>query len=191
MKLLAISDSVDPLLYEHFHLDRWRDIDLVVSCGDLPPGYLDLLCTSLGCPVLYVRGNHDTEYTPDSYNGFFDLNGRVWNGNGLSVVGFEGSRAYNGGRLQYTESEMRRKVSHTTRHIPKIDVVVTHAPPLGIHDGPDPCHAGFECFADLVHRHQPRYFVHGHTHMFGGASRVSVVDSTTTINAFEHYVIDL
>ena len=37
MKVLTVSDRVDPALYEHFDRARWRDIDLLISCGIFHP----------------------------------------------------------------------------------------------------------------------------------------------------------
>jgi uncharacterized protein len=191
MKILAISDSIDPLLYDHFDGARWRDLDLVVSCGDLPPNYLDFLCTNLRCPVLYVRGNHDGAYSADAYSGCFNLHRRSWTQNGVTIVGFEGCRRYNGREVQYSEREMRRNIRRATYGVGEIDLVVTHAPALGCNDRDDPCHAGFDCFRDLVHQRHPRFLIHGHSHLYGQTSRLGRLETTTTINAFGHYVLCL
>ena len=191
MKILAIADTVDPILYEHFDRGRWADVSLVLSCGDLPPQYLDFLCTSLSCPVLYVRGNHDTAYERDRYSGCFDLARHPWTDMGLTVVGFEGSQRYNGRDLQYSEGEMRRKVWRATRRLHQIDIVVTHAPPLGLQDRPDVCHSGFACYRDLIEQKHPRLFIHGHSHMFGAERRELRVGETKTINAFGHCLLEL
>jgi len=191
MKVLTVSDQVDPTLYERFDRARWRDVELLISCGDLPPEYLDFLCTELGCPVLYVRGNHDGGYSRDAYAGCFNLHGKVWNSRGLSIVGFEGCRRYNHGDVQYTEREMRWNIWKTTRGLKKVDLVVTHAPPCGCNDLPDPCHSGFECYRDLVHRFHPKYLIHGHSHLYGGQKRLGQIEDTTAVNAFGHYVLEL
>lgn len=190
MKVLTVSDQVDTALYEHFDRGRWRDIELVISSGDLPPEYLDFLCTELGCPVLYVRGNHDGSYPRNAYAGCFNLDGKVWRSNGLSVIGFEGSRKYNDGKVQYSERQMRWRVWKATRRLSGVDIVVTHAPPCGCHDLPDPCHTGFECFRDLVARYRPKYLIHGHTHLYAGQKRIGQIGNTLAINAFGHYVLD-
>ena len=191
MNVLAISDSIDPLLYEHFDLARWRDVNVVISCGDLPPQYLDFLCTNLGCPVLYVRGNHDGDYDAAAYSGFFNLHGRSWSMNGVTMVGFEGCRQYNGHSVQYSEREMRSRVWRTTHRLANIDVVVTHAPPLGCNDLPDPCHAGFACYRELVEHRHPRFLVHGHSHLYGKSPRLTLLEGTTMVNAYGHYVLNL
>ncbi|MFQ5921532.1 MAG: metallophosphoesterase family protein [Anaerolineales bacterium] len=61
MKILALSDSVDDRIYSTRAHQTYGDIDLVVGCGDLPIYYLEFVADALNKPVLYVRGNHDTE----------------------------------------------------------------------------------------------------------------------------------
>ncbi|HEV3312046.1 MAG TPA: metallophosphoesterase, partial [Chloroflexota bacterium] len=128
---------------------------------------------------------------PDAYAGYFNLHGRSWTGSGITVVGFEGCRAYNGGPHQYSERDMSRRVRKSTHGLSKVDLVVTHAPPLGCNDLNDTCHQGFACFRDLVQRCHPQYFVHGHTHLYSGSRRLSVLDGTTTVNAHGHYLLTL
>jgi hypothetical protein len=41
-----------------------------------------------------------------------------------------------------------------------LDVLITHAPPEGIHDGSG-AHAGFRAFRWLIDRFPPRYLIHG------------------------------
>ena len=61
VNILALSDSVDDRVYsEQFH-KSYADVDLVLGCGDLPIYYLEFVADALDKPVLYVRGNHDTE----------------------------------------------------------------------------------------------------------------------------------
>ena len=62
MKILAVSDRPEKVLWDYFQKRRWSDIDLVISCGDLNRRYLEYLVTMLGVPVFYVRGNHDARY---------------------------------------------------------------------------------------------------------------------------------
>lgn len=62
MKILIVADTVDPLLYDHFRRDRFPDIDLILSAGDLPAWYLSYLMSVFNAPLYYVRGNHDYDY---------------------------------------------------------------------------------------------------------------------------------
>lgn len=187
LNVLAIADIVSPQLYDYFCPERWRDVDLVLSAGDLVPEYLDFLASSLNVPVFYVRGNHDAAYHRERYDGFENVHGRIVEYRGLRIAGFEGCRRYNAGKRQYSESEMRRWVRWTRLRAMRTgapNLVLTHAPPAQCHDGDDICHRGFECFRDAISSWEPAYFVHGHMHNYTGGPAESRIGSTTVVNAF-------
>jgi predicted phosphodiesterase len=58
MRIHSVSDYVVSALYDSFEDERFPKIDLILSCGDLPPEYLSNLYTSFNAPLYYVRGNH-------------------------------------------------------------------------------------------------------------------------------------
>ena len=62
VKILAISDVPSELLWDESARRRLEGIDLILSCGDLSARYLSFLVTMARCPLLYVHGNHDTNY---------------------------------------------------------------------------------------------------------------------------------
>lgn len=189
MKILAVSDVEEKTLWDRFDPERWRDIDLVISCGDLKSEYLQFLVTMLRVPVYFVRGNHDLEYTDNPPGGCDDLDGKVLRYQGLRIVGFEGSMWYNGQPFQYTEFQMRRKLWKTRFALWRskgADIIVTHAPPKGIHDAEDRCHTGFKIFNDIIKDYKPRYFIHGHTHLgyYNRRERITVVGGTSVVDAY-------
>lgn len=189
LTVLAVADEVSPLLYDHFDRERWSEVDLILSCGDLPPDYLDFLVSSLDVPVFYVRGNHDGRFEAERYMGCENVHGKIVAYRGLRIAGFEGSRRYNRGPYQYTEAQMRRLVRRVRLRALRSgppDIVLTHAPPAGCHDGQDVAHRGFESFRHAIDVWRPAYFVHGHTHAYGGGSAVDVIDRTTVINAYPY-----
>ena len=47
-----------------------------------------------------------------------------------------------------------------------LDIFVTHAPPWGIHDGPDYPHIGIKAFRWLIRVFKPQYHFHGHIHVY-------------------------
>lgn len=108
MKILSVSDYVVSTLYDNFDAERFPKIDLILSCGDLPPEYLSYFLTSFNVPVYYVRGNHDIRYDSKFPGGCIDLNARLIRFRGINILGLEGSRWYNGGPHQYTENEMKK-----------------------------------------------------------------------------------
>jgi hypothetical protein len=52
VRLLAVADTEDRSLSEHFNRSRWQNekIELIVSCGDLKPSYLDYLISRFDVP---------------------------------------------------------------------------------------------------------------------------------------------
>ena len=167
MKVLAISDIVAPELSGIFDKSPFEGTELVLSCGDLPPEYLSGIVERLDVPLFYIRGNHDIRYRTSPPLGCIDLHLRFERYNGIRFIGFEGSRWYNGGPMQYREAQMRR---FAQKMWPKlswhrgVDIIITHAPPRHIHDAEDRCHRGFNTFRKLLTRYQPRYLIHGHVH---------------------------
>jgi Icc-related predicted phosphoesterase len=194
LTVLAIADQVSPALYDSFRVERWRDVDLILSCGDLPPDYLDFLCSSLDVPILYVRGNHDGVFDSSRYDGCENVHGKIVTCKGIRIVGFQGSHRYNNGPYQYTEAQMRRIVRRARLQSIRTgppEIVLTHAPLAGCHDGSDICHRGFECFNKAVEAWRPQFFIHGHTHAYDGWSPVSQIGSTSVINAYPYHVFKI
>ena len=196
MRILTVSDKVVPELDSKFDRRQFGDIDLVLSCGDLPPEYLSSLANRFSVPLFYVCGNHDIRMMDATPAGCTNLNAKLVNFQGLTLLGLEGSRWYNGGLYQYTEREMHWKLLSLTPRIwwhRSVDIVITHAPPRHIHDAEDRCHRGFKSFRRLIERHAPRYFVHGHIHSeFADPSeRITVVNRTQVINTYGYYVLEV
>ena len=80
MKILLISDSEQKELWERWNSkqsEKLSDVGLILSAGDLNPGYLEFLVTMLNVPLLYVRGNHDSCYDEKPPEGCLDIDGRV------------------------------------------------------------------------------------------------------------------
>ena len=73
-----------------------------------------------------------------------------------------------------------------------LDVLLTHAPPRGIHDEPDLCHTGFEAFNWLVRRFQPAYHLHGHIHLYDRrAETVTRFGATEVMNVYPYRELTL
>lgn len=179
MHVLTVSDEIAPLVYSLSIKQRFNDVRLVLSCGDLPYSYLDFVVTMLGTPCVYVRGNHDgPEHTHDGLTledalGCVCAEDRCPYTSGLLIAGLGGSMRYNpNAHNQYTERAMTlrawrlvpRLLFNRLRYGRYLDILLTHAPPLGIHDGSDLPHRGFRTFLHLMDRFAPRYLIHGHIH---------------------------
>ena len=196
MRVLTVSDRVEPILYDRFDRQRFEDIDLILACGDLPPEYLSSLLAKLDAPLYFVRGNHDFRHDLKTPPGCIDLNTDLIQFSGKNILGMEGSRWYNGGPYQYTEKEMHWKIQRLRPRIWRmggIDIVITHAPPRHIHDAEDRCHRGFKSFRWLIDKYSPRYFIHGHIHenFTDPAQRITTVGQTQVINTFGYYLLEI
>lgn len=208
MRVLAVSDLVEPQLYSN-SLKNWLGpIDLLISCGDLPPYYLDFLASQLDVPLMHVLGNHcyvahDVETKrcdPDEYLGAYNLDGRVAMHNGLILAGLEGSPMYNMGPHQYTEQRVAWKLLRLSMALVLekvqtgryLDVMVTHAPPRGIHDNQDIAHKGFESLLSFIDRFKPSLLLHGHTHRYDPSQPTHTRHGATEIiNVYGHALLTL
>lgn len=195
MRILTVSDVVEPSLYKAFDAHRFAGVDLVLACGDLPPEYLSSLVSALDAPLYYVCGNHDIRMATSPPRGCVNLHGRIVRHRGLRLLGLEGSRWYNGGIYQYREIQMRwllRRLWLPLRLGGRLDIVIAHAPPRHMGDAEDRCHRGFESFRRLIDVHRPRYFVHGHIHRLfpEPEARITRIGPTQVINSYGYTLLD-
>jgi Icc-related predicted phosphoesterase len=135
MKILCVSDQIDPLIYTNSLKQRYADVSLILSAGDLPMDYLDFILSTLNKPMLFVFGNHHTKYFsycsnrestyyPNSNFDQFDKNdmsmippiggshvsAKVLYEEGLIIAGLGGCMRYNGGENQFTEFQMKLQI---------------------------------------------------------------------------------
>jgi Icc-related predicted phosphoesterase len=208
VKVLAVCDEVDSRLYgghKSAHCLQAKP-DLLLSCGDLPPYYLDYLVSKLNVPLYAVHGNHDARPPLEGSDGYQRC-GAQWVGGqgirtpeGLLLAGFDGSLRYNIGAYQATQKEMLAAVNglvpwlimNRIRFGRFLDVLITHAPPKGIHDRPDRCHTGFDAFNWLIRAFKPRYHLHGHIHLYDRrAATITRVGATEVVNVYPFRELDL
>jgi Icc-related predicted phosphoesterase len=182
VEILAVSDQVVDAIYSAHIVERFGNVEMVVSCGDLPYSYLEYIVSMLNVPCFYVHGNHDRpEYrasgdTLTEPGGWVDLDGKTVEAKGVLLAGLEGSIRYKpNAPFQYAERTMAWRVwqlapallMNRMQYGRFLDILVTHSPPRGIHDGDDLPHRGFEAFLGLMDRFRPRYLLHGHKHVYG------------------------
>ena len=218
MKILCISDQIDPLVYSSGAKQYFSDIDLVLCAGDLAMEYVDYIVSTLNKPTYFIFGNHNLEefqfYHKESDTSTSSMlvtdeldhaHGAVYAGfkvlreGKLLIAGASGSFKYNNGRNQYSDREMfflllkmvPRLLYNKIRYGRYVDIFLTHATPLGIHDKQDLCHKGFACYRWFLKKFKPAYMVHGHIHLYDlQEERVTQWKSTTIVNAYSHYIIE-
>ena len=77
MRILAIADEPSPRLWGELCRDALRDVDIILSAGDLPAKYLSFLTCFTDAPIIYVYGNHDDRYEKEPPEGLFPKTGRA------------------------------------------------------------------------------------------------------------------
>ena len=196
MKILILSDVESKYLWDYFEKEKLEGIDLILSCGDLKPQYLSFLASFTKAPVLYVRGNHDDCYEIDPPDGCICIEDSIYNFNGLRIMGLGGSIKYNNGKNQYTQNQMKKRVKRMWFKIMRnhgFDILLTHAPAAGFHEGGDRAHKGFDIFSELIDRYHPKFFIHGHVHKDYSRNfvRQDQIGDTTVINGYERFTLEI
>ncbi|MCQ2596910.1 MAG: metallophosphoesterase [Treponema sp.] len=59
MKILCVSDMIDPMVYNQNVKEIFPDIDLILCAGDLPMDYIDFIVSVFNRPTYFVFGNHN------------------------------------------------------------------------------------------------------------------------------------
>lgn len=194
MKILLVSDREEPYIWDYFDRERFKDIELILSCGDLKAEYLSFLVTMIKAPLFYVPGNHNKDYILHPPEGCDPADDMLLTHNGVRIVGLGGSINYSFKEYQYTEEEMEKRIRKLRKTINKhkgFDILLTHAPARGLGDGDDRAHIGFASFVDMLDRYSPKYFFHGHQHLnYKVQERIRQYKDTTIVNAFGYHIID-
>jgi len=188
VRVLAVADEVS----ESVRSERVREMrpDVVVSAGDLPWDYLEDLVDDLAVPAAFVPGNHEPD-VGGAPRGMIDLDDRIRVVGGLRIAGIGGCVHYNGGAHQYTQDEFDERADRLLAADEHVDILLTHAPPLGVGDEPDPAHVGIAALHRVIEGLQPSWHLHGHIHPYGMRKPDRQLGETTIRNVIPWQVIDV
>ena len=138
MKILCVSDMIDPLIYNQNASSLFSDIDMILCAGDLPMDYVDFIVSMFNKPTYFIFGNHNlnefhyyhsSAHAPAEKRGETHGHGAAYCGfrvirdktlsfadpvtgkkTPLLIAGVSCSRKYNNGLNQYSEGEMKRRL---------------------------------------------------------------------------------
>ena len=158
---------------------HFKDVKLILGCGDMSYEYLEYLVTVINSQMLYVPGNHDPGYdltNRQAYaEGGINLDLKSIRYNKFLIAGFGGSIRYRpDGINQYTQSDaytralrmLPRFILNRIQYGRVLDILISHSPPFGIHDDTDLAHHGLKAINWILRIAQPRYHFHGHVHLY-------------------------
>jgi hypothetical protein len=174
IRLLAVSDDIDPALDHEVNRTALGRIDGIVGCGDLEPDYLGFLADAFNVQVAFVRGNHDrggqwqhaVRHAPRPLP-----SGRLTEIGGLTVAPFEWPGIDSGRAALRNETRAWLDVLRASRSLAVRRLrgrsgpvlVLSHAPPRGVGDTTaDPYHLGYRAYRWLLDRLRPPLWLHGH-----------------------------
>ncbi|MDO9378943.1 MAG: metallophosphoesterase [Nocardioidaceae bacterium] len=215
VRVLAVADEV----VESFWRSKARDLapDLVVAAGDLPWDYVEFIASSVDVPVAFVPGNHDPEVLRSRVSrsglhtvaglpcdaprphGVTHVDGDVIDLAGLRIAGLGGCVRYRPGPHQYSQREYAGKVRRLSRRLRRLerrdpgglDLLLTHAPPLGMGDGDDRPHVGIAALVGFLEQAQPTWHLHGHVHPHGHRRPDRTLGRTTLRNVVPWRVLEV
>lgn len=196
MKIMIVSDTESRYIWDHFNREKFKDIELIISCGDLKSAYLQFLVTMMRVPLIYVHGNHDESYIQSPPLGCDNIDDQIFTYKGYRFLGLGGSPEYRGGHFQYSEKDMSKRYRKHHRKLKKIggiDVLVTHSPAYHLGDGEDFAHVGFKIFREILDTWKPKYHFHGHQHLNYGQKNERQIqyENTCIINAHGYYILEI
>lgn len=195
IQILSLSDEVEEKIYSSQVNSIFPDVQLILSCGDLPFYYLEYVLDMLNVPMFFVHGNHDPAVEVRSNGdrkypwGADNIHGKVVKYKDIILLGFEGSHRYSNGIYQYTQTEVWTQVLRTVpnliwqrvRHGRFLDILVTHSPAFGLGDDEDLAHTGFKAYRWLMKVFKPRVHIHGHLHIYDRNDRKPIQFHQTKI----------
>ncbi|MCL2070403.1 MAG: metallophosphoesterase [Treponema sp.] len=197
MKILCVSDLIDPLIYTNSITQRYADVDIVLSAGDLPMDYLDFIISRLNKPLFFVMGNHHN--STQEKHAAINTDAKVCREPELIIAGLGGCMRHSRGKNQFSDFQVYLRILKLFPALffnrllrgRYLDILLTHAAPRGIHDREDKYHRGFKAFLWFMRVFKPRYLIHGHIHLYDlSGPRNTKYHNTHVINAFSHYIID-
>lgn len=190
VRVLAVADEEVLALESRA---RATEVDLVVSAGDLPWDYLERVVDLVDAPAVFVPGNHEPLDRGPAPRGMRSADQQVLEVAGLRIAGLGGCVRYNGGPHQHTQAEYTRRAARVVERAggAGVDLLLTHAPPLGLGDEPDPSHVGIGALHGLTETLDPAWLLHGHIHPYGMHKPDRRLGRTTVRNVIPWQVVDV
>lgn len=97
MKILCVSDEIDPFIYTPTVKQSFGDVAAVLCAGDLPMDYIDFIVSTLNKPTYFVFGNHNlseykyysSEFRSSALSDQNSMEAQASRGHGATYLGFK------------------------------------------------------------------------------------------------------
>ena len=197
IRILAVSDVLEPTLTDARNRDAVSPVDLIVGCGDLDCDELAFIADWFNAPMIYVHGNHDA---PEQWLRHADIcpegiqSTAILRRSGLSIAGLTWPGVRGKGATRSERVAWSQAMRLATRRLGHLDpmIVLSHVPPLGAGDVlTDAYHRGFKGYRWLLERLEPTLWLHGHTPLAATTDWKLRVGPTTVVNVTGAVVLDL
>lgn len=182
MKIVFISDLENYNLSKLIiNVKKIKDIDLIITIGDLAPSIIKRLDKEFCNTVkLGVLGNHDNYFDFDNSQ-FINIDNRIYHYNGFSFVGNEGCLPYNDDTNVFKTNVLVKKGLKPLIQTKPFDFLISHNSPLGIHDNAiDIAHKGYDYLRELIYYENVSFIFHGHQHI----NKLSKVKNTLVVGIY-------
>ncbi len=187
MKILAFSDLHHNRARAKALVDASASADLVICAGDFCNHRQGLaeamaLLTGLGAPMIAVPGNAESadELTAAAHAGTRVLHGGATTVLGLTVFGLGYAvpeTPFGDWSCDLSEAQAEALLATS----PKVDILVTHSPPLGVADRSSRGDTlGSTAIRAAIERLQPRLAIFGHIHDSWGQE--GLIGATRCVN---------
>jgi uncharacterized protein len=202
IRILAVSDAVDPALEFATNRDAIGRLDAIVGCGDLEPAYLGFLGDAFKVPVVFVRGNHDRggHWSETAAKAPQHLSsGHLVDVAGITVAPFEWPGLHTE-RAQRDEWRAWRDVLRLWRPVvarrlfggQRPILMISHAPPRGVGDhAANRYHLGYAAYRWLLERIRPPLWLHGHVDPATKLDWRTTLDGSVVANVTGSVVVEL
>jgi Icc-related predicted phosphoesterase len=197
IRILAVSDMLEPTLGETRNREAMGPIDVILGCGDLDCDDLRFVADRFDAPLVYVMGNHDSD---EKWARCGDLCPEPMHSEtvalraGVAIAGltWPGSRGKRAIRSESTAWRQSIRLAARCMRQSHPLIVISHVPPVGVGDvATDPYHRGFKGYGWLLHHLQPALWLHGHTPLAAAGSWHQTAGSTRVVNVTGAVLIEL
>lgn len=164
LKLIVISDTHGDLAFDNRFakfMDGVPEYDLVIILGDIYSYEIDKIVDIIPTErIIALRGNHDKFDIYDKY-GIKNINGQVYDYNGVKFIGIEGSFKYKDASFpSYTHYE---SLVLATSMPQDADVLLTHDS-MFRENKYDTAHIGLAGITYYLFENKTKWHIHGHIH---------------------------